>query len=165
MEFICRLVCSDFKANATFCFHGIGAVTKMVLIVSISFLRILRWFTLSKRKLLELFLSGYGGFVHKSCTICILFGNSYFVFAFDKFLSLTWGLCILIAAITQVSVTHKARPLKSGYQRVDLSRTSQSWATLLCMSLLSYGSPSHCGGQWVILKVVFTRGLASFVSE
>lgn len=56
MEFICRLlVCSDFKANATFCFHGIGAVTKMVLIVSISFLKILRWFTLSKKKVTGIF--------------------------------------------------------------------------------------------------------------
>jgi hypothetical protein len=55
MEFICRLVCSDFKANATFCFHGIGAVTKMVLIVSISFLKILRWFTLSKNRVTGIF--------------------------------------------------------------------------------------------------------------
>jgi hypothetical protein len=80
------------------------------------------------------FFSGYGGFVHKSCTICRLFQVLYLSFAvsiynacaFDKFLSLTGGLCFLIAAITQISVTHKARPLKSGYQRVDLSRTSQS---------------------------------------
>lgn len=50
MGFICGLECTDFKANVTFCFHALGAVTKMVLIVSISFLTSLRRFTLSKKR-------------------------------------------------------------------------------------------------------------------